>query len=410
MLETYGEYPVKYRCIIWKRILLLPDNTKAFTVLLKKGAHPAVMGIDDQFPLADATKRRSLKKILSCLAHWSQILGQCISVTDSSVTTNFLPTFALPFVQTFGDDSIGCFETIATILLNQCQLWFEFWPLRPTNYLGFVENILGHFEPALLRHFTHHSITSATFAWQLLRSLFTSVLPDFQWMRLLDHIISNPPHFLPFAVVAYNIVQKRVLLRLTTQQDIERFFAEENAIDMKPFIAKIYHLVNNCPRPLHPQRFMHPFKSLQIGQYQKLVGYPQKIVAVRNAQMDDLRAENQLLNHKLHELEVMERSLIERLTSDWRQDEHERRLKMVEELYAEAMMREEQRVAYQRKQLILYQRQLSDRETEVLEAVQLGRQRKFVQQREDELRAFLVELQRRVNTFIATMEFLQRIF
>lgn len=155
---------------------------------------------------------------------------------------------------------------------------------------------------------------------------------------------------------------------------------------------------------------MHPFKSLQIGQYQKLVGYPQKIVAVRNAQMDDLRAENQLLNHKLHELEVMERSLIERLTSDWRQDEHERRLKMVEELYAEAMMREEQRVAYQRKQLILYQRQLSDRETEVLEAVQLGRQRKFVQQREDELRAFLVELQRRVNTFIATMEFLQRIF
>lgn len=394
-LGTYNEYPSKYRCIIWKRILQLPDNTKIYTELLKKGSHPSVEGIDQKFPLSDAAALRNLKKTLSCLAHWSKIFGQCIA-SELNQTANFLPAFVFPFIKLFANDTIGAFETTATILLNQCQLWFEFWPLLPINYLGIIENILSHFEPSLMKHLTAKSITSKIFAWKILRNLFTEVLADFQWYRLFDHVISNPPHFLLFAVVAYNIVQKRGIIRLASKRSVDKFFDEENVIEMRPFIEKIYWLMANCPRHLHPMKYMHRFEPLQSGQYQKMLNYPQTMVNVCNAQMGDLRMENQLLNRKLFELEKMERALIERLTKDSRQDEHERRLKTVEQLYAEAMLREEKRIAYQRKQLIMYHRQLNDRENEVLNAVQRSKQEKCVKRREDELNEFLLDLDRRV--------------
>lgn len=45
-------------------------------------------------------------RILSAMAHWSPIFGE----------TQFLPTFAFPFVKMFQNNHLICFEMVATIL------------------------------------------------------------------------------------------------------------------------------------------------------------------------------------------------------------------------------------------------------------------------------------------------------
>lgn len=341
---------------------------------------------------------RNLKKILSCLAHWCRAFSQYPSPDGNQMDrTSFLPAFIFPFVKLFENNSIAAFETIATILFNQCQLWFEFSPLEPINYLGMIENILTHFEPALMQFYKTKSVTVTTYAWKTLTTAFTEVLDDRQWYQLWDNVVSNPSDFLLFAIVAYNIVQKNVIMRLGSKRTIEKFFDEQNNIDMKMFIRKIYLLNKNCPEQLHPSKYMHNFQSMQIDQYQKMLNYPKVLVNVRNTQMDTLRNENKIFNQKIHELEKMEQALVDRLTNDWRKEEHERRLKTVQQLYAEALLREEERIAYQRKQLLLYQRQLKDRECEIMDAVQQGQQERVLHQREDELTALLNEIEQNVS-------------
>lgn len=398
ILAEYGEYPTKYRRIIWKTILQLPDNTKAFTELLKKGTHPSCQSLDESIPLRDVTTLRNLKKILSCLAHWCRVFSQYPSPNSNQMNrTSFLPAFVFPFVKLFENNSIVAFETVATVLFNQCQLWFEFSPLEPINYLGMIENVLTHFEPALMQFYKAKSVTVTTYAWKTLTTAFTEVLDDRQWYQLWDNIISNPSYFLLFAIVAYNIVQKPVIMRLASQRAIAKFFDEQNNIDMKLLIKKMYLLNKNCPGQLHPSKYMHSFQSLQIGQYQKMLNYPKVLVNVRNMQMETLRNEHKIFNQKIHELEKMEQTLVDRLTNDWRKEEHKRRLKTVEKLYGEALLREEERIAYQRKQLLLYQRQVNDRECAIMDAVHQGQQERVLNQREAELDAFLNEIEQNVS-------------
>lgn len=260
-----------------------------------------------------------------------------------------------------------------------------------------VENILSHFEPALVRHYKVKSVTTKTYAWKTLRSVFTEVLDEQQWYRLWDNVVSSPSYFLPFAIVAYNIIQKPVIMRLPLPNDIDSFFEEQNNIDMRRFVEKTYWLMDKCPERLHPRRYMVDFEPLQTGYYQKFVNFPKVIVNARNAQMEELKCENKVLNEKLYELEKLERSLVDRLTNDWRREEHERRLNSVEQVYEETLLREEERVAYQRKQLLLYQRQLRDRENQILEATRHGKNERAIVQQEDELNTFLNELERYVS-------------
>lgn len=318
ILKEFGEYPEKYRQIIWKTILKLPQNENAFKLLLQRGYHSCVSNYGNLFPLSDQKQLIQLKKIASCLAFWSNLFGHL----------DFLPSFVFPFLKLFRQDALGCFETIATILLNQCQLWFEFAPVElPYNYLGMVDNLLLQFEPKLMEFYRAQNISSNIYAFSLMESAFSEVLDVHQWTQLWDHVISNEPHFLVFCIVAYNITQRQLIMKCDTRESIEYFFHEQNFIDFRKFIKQCYQLVEKCPDNIHPKRYMQPFEHLNAGDYQKFTNFPKNLLGIKSVEMDSLKEEQKLLDLKINELETLERTINDRLESQLISEEHEKRMR-----------------------------------------------------------------------------------
>lgn len=373
-------------------MLQLPNNSNAFTDLLKKGMHQCTQDYNKIYPLRDQSTFNCLKKITSCLVHWSRVLGATFKSHEE-----FLPTFIFPFVKIMPDNSLLVFELLATILLNQCQLWFEFSPMDPINYLGLIENILGYFEPSLIEFYRRKSVTSKIYAWQLARTAFTEVFDEMQWLQLWDHIISGPSYFMLFAIVAYNTVQIGIIERLPTASAIELFFDEPNTIDMNSFLKKTYWLMSQCPKQLHPKQYMTEFEPLNKHQYQKIVNYPRELFDRQTTCMDKMEIEKKLLNKKYNELEKFEMNLMERLTNNLHRDEHRRRLKDVQWVYEETLLKELERVEGQRQHLILYERQIHDREMALYLAKKENQQINAISQRQNQLRSAKIKSKRNVS-------------
>lgn len=375
ILKEYSEYPSKYRQIIWKNCLQLPDNRTAFTELLKKGYHPCVKNYNELYPLKDISAHRNLKRIVSALAFWSKVFAQC----------DYIAKFVFPFVKEFDKNLILCFEIIATILLNHGQLWFEFAPLEPVNYLGMVQNILSHYEPQLLRFYAQKNVSTKTFAWSLMQTAFTEVLDEDQWRQLWDHIISNAVEFVVFSIVAYNIVTKDVIMRLDSKVAVERFFEEQNAIDMKRFIRKTYDIMDKCPESLRPNQYLRKFTPLNPGFYKKFTNFPRALISVKDNEVQKLMAENRVLNNKLYELERRQLAWADRLECTLKAEEHTKRLMAVEKAYEDKIIKEQDRVAMQRKYLLLYQKQLRDSEQNMLEETRSSMLRRNLMEKENHL-------------------------
>lgn len=392
ILKEYGEYPAEHRQNIWRTMLKLPLNANAFTDLLKKGPHPCVRRLYESYPLRDADLMKQLSTIMSCLAHWS-----CVFSLPCEWQANFLPTFIFPFVKYISRNSLLAFETIVTILLNQCQLWMEFCPVEPINYLGLCENILAHFEPTLSKFYGLQGVQSKVFAWSLARTAFTEALDEPQWLQLWDHVVSGPSYFLVFAIVAFNSMHKATIIRLYNAEAIERYFDEPPAMDMNAFLKRIYHFMAQCPERLHPKQYMVDFEPLANDQYQKFTNYPKQLFDKRAKCADGLVQERQLISKKYAELERIELAMIDRLGNAMRADEHQRRMRNVELAYEETMLRELERVEQQRKHLILYERQIYDREMAFRLAQIESEQQHVIDERKSELQSVVNQCERNVS-------------
>jgi hypothetical protein len=62
LLLTYGEYPAKYRTLIWRYILCLPENQGAYDVLSTKGVHPVQQDLYKRYPIENSVMFRKLEK------------------------------------------------------------------------------------------------------------------------------------------------------------------------------------------------------------------------------------------------------------------------------------------------------------------------------------------------------------
>lgn len=302
---------------------------------------------------------RNFLNIASRLMHWSPVLDH-----SRNELSDFLADFIAPFVNAFGGNMIVCFETIATILLNQCQLWFEYSPLLPLNFLGIVENLLEQVEPSLMRFYRAHGITNVTFAWHPMRAAFSHQLDEWQWLQLWDHIVSQPPHYLVFAVVAFNAVQRNAIERLAGPRQIHTFFQEASGINMKLWLRKTDAISASCPAAMHPRQYMRDFGALSDTadpQYHKLHNYPPQLLARHTKRGTALAAETTAINRKYMELERLEMDLMQQLVDNVRVDEQRRRMQRVGLEHERAVLDDVRRIEMQRQHLVLYERQLNDR-------------------------------------------------
>ncbi|XP_068617728.1 TBC1 domain family member 31 [Battus philenor] len=319
ILMQYGEYPDKFRSIIWKSLLNTPRNKTAYSTLVDKGIHQAYKNIEKQFTIHSSVTLKNLKRLLSCLAHWCPLFG----------VMKFLPGFVFPFVKVLQKDPLLLFECVATVLMNQCQLWFEYAPFPPISILAMIENVLAEHDQHLLDHYCQLGVTSQTYALKILETAFSEVLTCSEWLILWDHILSNEPSFILMSVVSYNIVQKNAVKRLKNLEQIENFFHMQNPIDMKLFLKKAYILLNDTCADVHPRKYFNSFVPLEKNNcYQQFTGYPKATICLKLAKMGRKKARS-AERYTLKELtkKSQEKVMNERLNSLYNDSDHSDNIK-----------------------------------------------------------------------------------
>lgn len=221
-----------------------------------------------------------------------------------------------------------CFELMATILNNHCQLWFEFAPLQiPYNYLCLIENVLMENDPKLLQFYKSKDVTAKIYALPLMETAFSEVLDEQQWLQLWDHIITNDAQFMIFVIVAYNSTMRLTIMRYEDVESIEKIFREQNYVNFKKLITKAYRFMANCSSSIHPKRYMKPFIPLAGGEYQKFQNYPKNLSDIKVNEIDALRAEQKNLDVKLAEMESFEKTISSRMESYLMDEEYAKRMR-----------------------------------------------------------------------------------
>ncbi|NWT64326.1 TBC31 protein, partial [Prunella himalayana] len=357
LLKGFGEYPAKYRMFVWRSLLQLPENHLAFSSLIDRGIHSAFLNIQKEYPIKSGKLLRVLQRTLSALAHWSGIFAE----------TPYMPLLAFPFVKLFQNNQLICFEVVATVVVNFCQHWFEYFPNPPVNVLGMMENVLAHHDKELLQHLIKYNVTSQVYAWPLLETLLSEVLTREEWLKAFDNIFSNHPSYFLMIVVAYVICSRAPLLHCNQAADFEYFFHHRNNVDINVVIKEAYHLMEATPLDIHPQHMLDDFTPLTKGQYPVFNKYPtfvtnyqaQKWEKIRQDEIEYLR-ERQLA----HESEAKAQ---EQKAEDEAWYQKQKLLREAEE-QRRKILQEEEKLAEQRQRLAVVKRELKVKELQLLDA------------------------------------------
>ncbi|XP_025778288.1 TBC1 domain family member 31 isoform X7 [Puma concolor] len=276
LLKGYGEYPTKYRMFIWRSLLQLPENHTAFSSLVDKGVHVAFLNLQKKYPIKSRKLLRVLQRTLSALAHWSAIFSD----------TPYLPLLAFPFVKLFQNNQLICFEVVATLIINWCQHWFEYFPNPPINILSMIENVLAFHDKELLQHFIDHDITSQLYAWPLLETVFSEVLTREEWLKLFDNVFSNHPSFLLMTVVAYNTCSRAPLLSCSLRDDFEMVEDMQAEVDQQRVEDEAWYQKQELLRKAEETR-----REMLLQEEEKMVQQRQRLASVKR----ELRAKEMQL-------------------------------------------------------------------------------------------------------------------
>ncbi|XP_067888649.1 TBC1 domain family member 31 isoform X2 [Heterodontus francisci] len=386
LLKEFGEYPEKYRMFIWRSLLQLPENHAAFSSLTDKGTHAAHLRIHEKYPIKSRKLLRILQRVLSTMAHWSAIFGE----------VSYLPLLAFPFVKLFQNNQLIGFEVVATVIINWCQHWFEYFPNPPINILSMIENILAHHDKELLQHLVKYNITTQLYAWPLMETLFSEVLTREEWLKLLDNIFTNHPSFLLVAVVAYLTCSRAPLLQCNIKEDLEHFFHHRNNLDLSDMIKEAYHLMDTTPKDIHPKRMLDDFVPLTKGQYPIFNKYPKFVVDYQTKERERIWHEEMEYLKERQLAHGLQAESVKRQAENAAWHRQQELLQEAEEQRRKILLEEEQKLVEQRLRLAAMKRELKVKELQVLDAAHRRFMKHQQEQQKSELRRLDDEIDRKV--------------
>ncbi|KAH7492564.1 TBC1 domain family member 31 [Phytophthora ramorum] len=296
-LKCNGMYPKKYRVLVWRFLLRLPKNEESFRSLVAKGKHPVFVRLKDQYPLQDNRIFRRLHRILSAIVYWCPAFGEA----------SYLPAVVYPFVKIFRENDLAAFEASVSVMLHWCGDFLVSLPYPPVFAMSAIEKELARRDAQLFDHFTQYQVTSEAFAWSLLKTIFTEVLSEDEWMCLWDHLFTFPdtPQLLFVAVLAYLSYFRTALLAACDRFSIEQFFHQQNAIDIQKFVQLMMNLrdkldLSEFTAIENPgTREGHgPYWPLSRGQYPAFAHYPRFVVDFQISERNRIALEEAELSHK----------------------------------------------------------------------------------------------------------------
>ncbi|XP_056142116.1 TBC1 domain family member 31 [Lampris incognitus] len=358
LLKAFGEYPAKYRMFVWRSLLCLPENHAAYSSLTDKGLHSAYLILHDKYPIKSHKLQRGLQRVLSALAHWAAIFGE----------TEYLPLLTFPFVKLFQNNPLLCFEVVASVVVNWCQHWFEYFPNPPLNILSMAENVLAHHDKELLQHLVDCGITSQLYIWPLLETLFSEVLTRDEWLQLFDNVFSNHPAFLLMACVAYVTCCRAPLLLCSHKQDFEYFFHHRNNLDMGAMIKEAYRLMGSTPANIHPKAILSDFSPLTKGQYPVFNQYPASVVEYQSRERERIQQQEMEYLRERQALSELRADCVRREAEEEAYYVQQELLQQAEEQRRHVLAQEEEKLTQQRTKLAAMKRELKEKEIQLLDA------------------------------------------
>jgi hypothetical protein len=179
-LHTNGEYPDRYRPLIWRFLLRLPENASAFSELVKRGIHASFEDLQDTYPIKSPKLFGRLQHTLSNLAHWAPILSQA----------TYLPALVFPFTLIYTNDEMATLETVMTILMYWGYSWHATHPHPPSHLVDSINKLLKLHEVKVYQHLMKLDCNPGLIGWTLISTLCTEICGRKVWLTLMDFLFT----------------------------------------------------------------------------------------------------------------------------------------------------------------------------------------------------------------------------
>jgi hypothetical protein len=317
LLKARGAFPDKQRGIIWKSLLDLPYNHKAYECLSIQGDHAMYADLAKVFPLHSGRSVQRLQRTLSALAHWSPLFAE----------VPYLPALLFPFVKLFGRDAVLCFEMCAAVLVHWCKGWFDYFPNVPVAIMARLTDALAYVDSELFAHLSavndgpREGLTVVV--WPLLQTLMTEVLHKDAWLKLWDHLVAfwDEPDLLFGVVLAFLVILRGQLLAIPPSQvsAFQDLLRQPHTIDIRRLLDMAKNMRAQSPglsaaSPSPVAELLNPSASGVFGEqagrsaslpfpktdsYPVFTAYPRFIVDWRAKEKERVtNAQKQLLSHQ----------------------------------------------------------------------------------------------------------------
>ena len=158
-------YPAKYRPLIWRVLLRLPENTAEYAALVGLGTHPAHLNMHRTLPLPSPTAFARLQRLCSVLTHWAPPLAEA----------SYLPDMVFPLATAFGEEEVAAAEAAMTLLRWWGHGWLVAAPHPPPHVTDALDRLLARLDPHLHAHLSVTGAAPGLLGWALLSSLFSEV-------------------------------------------------------------------------------------------------------------------------------------------------------------------------------------------------------------------------------------------
>lgn len=288
MLNVYGEYPEKYRLLVWRFLLQLPNNTEAHTGLYNKGVHSAWAQLHKRYPVKSQQLFSKLERVLSSLAYWSPIFGEA----------EYLPEIVFPFVKVCTGDDLTCFELITTFFLNWMQDWLVNYPNPPVAFLNAIEDIIKTQDPRLVQHLRRLGATPVHYIWPLLRSLFSEALSTKEWLSFIDYLVTDwhQPELILYATAQFVLTYSATYFSLASLEELAKFMHRQNSVDVRKLMVAAHSMMD---RGVMYQGVTFARRvPLPKGQYPLFTAYPQYIISYQTEIRERMLHEEQEAQRK----------------------------------------------------------------------------------------------------------------
>ena len=241
-LSLNGEYPSRYRTLIWRLLLKLPENSKHYVTLLQKGPHPAFDDLQNQFPIKSRRVFERLHRCCCHLAHWSPHFAK----------TKYIAQLIFPFLLTYSSDEIAAFETVLTILNWWGHSWQATWPQPPVHILDTSDNLMYHHDLRLRSYFRNTKVSVGVLCWNMLSTLFTEVLGKNDWLILMDFLFSYIETQEYFYLVPIAIIRatKSQCMCISDELAIIKFYRYQQTINIQDIIRSVKEMYDTTPHKL----------------------------------------------------------------------------------------------------------------------------------------------------------------